>query len=61
LSRLGGKTITLEGPEETRRVVVLEFPSLEKAEAFFRSDGYQAAKKLREGAAEGSFIVVDGV
>jgi len=26
----GGEMVTLEGPEETRRVVVIEFPSLEK-------------------------------
>lgn len=30
----GGSTITLEGPEETRRIVLIEFPSLSNAEAF---------------------------
>ena len=24
----GGKTVTLEGPQETRRIVLIEFPSL---------------------------------
>jgi uncharacterized protein (DUF1330 family) len=57
----GGEKVTLEGPEETNRVVVIEFPSLERAQAFYKSDDYQAAKKLREGAATGQFIIVDGV
>lgn len=57
----GGETVTLEGPEETSRVVVVEFPSMEKLKEFYYSDDYQAAKKLREGAAETSFIAVDGV
>lgn len=56
----GGKTVTLEGPEEKRRVVVIEFPSFEAAQAFYLSEEYQWAKKLREGAAVGTFIVADG-
>ncbi|MCB0154356.1 MAG: DUF1330 domain-containing protein [Anaerolineae bacterium] len=57
----GGETVTLEGPEEAGRVVLVEFPSLETAVAFYNSADYQAAIKLREGAATASFIVVDGV
>ncbi|MEM7345627.1 MAG: DUF1330 domain-containing protein [Chloroflexota bacterium] len=57
----GGEVATLEGPEETRRVVLLEFPSMEQAKAFYNSDEYQAAIKIREGAATGSFIAVDGL
>ena len=56
----GGKTMTLEGPEEKRRVVVIEFPSFEQAQAFYQSEEYQQVKKLREGAAIGTFIVVEG-
>lgn len=51
---------TLEGPAETRRVVVIEFPSADDARAFFDSPEYTAVKRLREGAAEGQFILVDG-
>jgi len=57
----GGETVTLEGPEETRRVVLLEFPSLERAVEWYNSEEYQAAKQLREGAAEASFIVTAGL
>jgi len=57
----GGEMVTLEGPEETRRVVLLEFPSLERAVEWYNSEEYQAAKQLREGAAEASFIVTAGL
>jgi len=56
-----GDMVTLEGPEETRRVVLIEFPSYEKAKEFYHSQEYQEAKKLREGAATGQFLVIDGV
>jgi len=57
----GGETITLEGPVETRRTVLLEFPSLEQARWFYDSELYQQARKLREGAAEVQMIAVEGV
>ena len=57
----GGETVTLEGPKETNRMVVVEFESLEKAQAFYDSDLYTAAKVERQGAADGQFIVVDGI
>ena len=56
----GGETVTLEGPEETGRVVVVEFDSLERAKAMYASDEYQAAIKLRAGAATAQFIAVAG-
>ena len=56
-----GEMVTLEGPEETRRVVLIEFPSYEKAKEFYHSQEYQEAKKLREGAATGQFLAIDGV
>lgn len=57
----GGETVTLEGPEETGRVVVIEFDSLDQAKAMYESAEYQAAIKLRTGAATGQFIAVAGV
>lgn len=57
----GGTTLTLEGPNETDRVVILEFNSLDNAKTFYESPEYQKAKAAREGAATGQFIVVDGV
>ena len=57
----GGKTITLEGNEETRRVIVVEFPSFEQAVAFYNSPEYQAAVNIRKDAAITEMIIVDGV
>jgi len=56
----GGEMLTLEGPEEMRRLVVIEFPSLERAKEFYYSEEYSQVKKLREGVATGQFIVIDG-
>lgn len=57
----GGRTVSLEGEADARRVVLIEFDSVEQAEAFYRSPEYQDAKTYREGAAIGEFMVVDGV
>jgi len=57
----GGETVTLEGPEETTRVVIVEFPSLDKVREFYDSAEYQEAIKIREGAAEVSLVAVAGV
>ena len=56
-----GRTVTLEGPPATSRVVVLEFPSFDRAQAFYSSPEYVAARKLREGAGTAQFVVVEGV
>lgn len=56
----GGQVTSLEGEPESRRVAVLEFPSLEAAEAFYRSAEYGAAMEKRRGAAQAQFILVEG-
>ena len=57
----GGEPVTLEGPEFKDRMVIIEFPSMEQAEAFYRSPEYTEIKALREHAAVGEFIALDGV
>ena len=57
----GGETVTFEGPEETGRVVVIEFESLEQAKVFYNSDDYQAAIGLRSAASTGQLIAIAGV
>ena len=57
----GGETVTLEGPQEKWRIVVVEFPDLAKAKAFYHSPEYAAAKEIRAGAAEAQFVAVEGV
>lgn len=56
----GGETEMLEGPEETRRLVVIEFPSMDHASRFFGSEEYQETKKLREGGGDAQFVLVNG-
>jgi len=57
----GGQTITLEGPEETHRIVLLEFASLDKVKEWYNSKEYAEAKKFREDAATASFVAIEGV
>lgn len=57
----GGKTITLEGTKEERRVVVIEFPSSDKAREFYYSPEYQEAIELRKEAAIGEMVIVEGL
>ena len=56
----GGETVTLEGPPESARLVIIEFPSRDRAEAFYHSEEYSRVKKLREGAATGQFLAIEG-
>lgn len=56
----GGPVTNLEGPAENDRVVVIEFPSMERAKTFWSSPEYEHAKSKRRGAATGQFILIDG-
>ncbi|MBU9480909.1 DUF1330 domain-containing protein [Burkholderia multivorans] len=60
LSR-GQSPVTLEGPIETRRMVLLEFPDVAHAQAFYASSEYQAAKALREPFSDAELLVLPGV
>jgi uncharacterized protein (DUF1330 family) len=57
----GGLTETLEGDWQPGRVVVLEFPTLAVAKAWWASDEYGVAKIIRQRTAETKMIVVEGV
>ena len=57
----GGETAVLEGEAEDRRVVIVEFPSMEQARTFYDSPEYLEARAARAGAAEGQFLLVDGL
>jgi uncharacterized protein (DUF1330 family) len=57
----GGRTVVLEGERQPHRTVILEFPDLAAAQAWYDSPAYAAARAAREGAGVGSFIAVEGV
>ncbi len=56
-----GRTATLEGAPARSRVVLLEFPTFEQAQAFYNSPEYESARKLRAGAATAQFVLVEGM
>jgi len=56
----GGAAETLEGDWIPARVVVLRFPSLDQARAWWDSDRYASAKSLRHSAATSRIILVEG-
>jgi len=57
----GGESETLEGTWKPGRLVVLEFPSMQKARAWWSSEGYAPAKALRQSASVTRMILVEGV
>ncbi len=57
----GGVVETLEGEWRPQRFVILEFPSVERAKAWWEATEYAEAKKLRQATARTKMIVVEGV
>ena len=57
----GGEIAVLEGDWNPTRLVVVEFEDLEAAKRWYASEAYQAAKKLRDGAATLRMVAVQGV
>lgn len=56
----GGEHETLEGEPEHRRIVVAEFDTTEAAKAFYDSELYVEARRVRDGAANMQMVVVQG-
>jgi uncharacterized protein (DUF1330 family) len=57
----GGKTETLEGKWAPKRLVVLEFASVEQAKKWWSSPEYAHAKALRQRSARTEMIVAEGI
>ena len=57
----GGKTEVLEGDWQPKRIVVLEFPSMEQAKEWLNSNEYAEPRKMRHRAAKTNMLVVEGV
>ena len=56
----GGATTVLEGDARPARQVILEFPDMEKLEAFYHSPEYQALIEVRQRASTGSLVAIEG-
>jgi len=57
----GGKTEVLEGNWVPKRLVLLEFPSVERAQEWWASEEYAPAKALRQATSYGELIIIDGL
>ena len=57
----GGEVQALEGDWKPKRLVVTEFPSVERARRWYDSEEYRALKARRIRTARGSMVLVEGV
>ena len=57
----GGATETLEGTWQPRRLIVLEFESVDQVRQWYHSPEYQAAKAIRERTARSNLVIVEGL
>jgi uncharacterized protein (DUF1330 family) len=57
----GGEHEVVEGDWDPERVVVVEFPSVERAREWYRSPEYQEIVEMRTRAAPSKVVLVQGV
>ncbi len=57
----GGELEVLEGDWQPPRVVIIKYPNMARARAFYDSPEYVEARKAREGAAVMSMVLVEGM
>jgi uncharacterized protein (DUF1330 family) len=57
----GGEVEVLEGEAPAGRTVVLEFPTMQAATDWYRSEEYTAIRQLRDGAARARLYAVQGI
>lgn len=56
----GGALETLEGAEQRRRLVIIEFPSMDAARSFYHSEAYAPVLQRRLGSAASDAVLVEG-
>jgi uncharacterized protein (DUF1330 family) len=57
----GGPFQVLEGGWQPKRMVLLEFPSVEQARRWYDSEEYRPLKAMRLKASTANLVLVDGV
>jgi uncharacterized protein (DUF1330 family) len=57
----GGRQETIEGTWRPKRIVVLEFPSVDQAKRWYDSPEYRPLRELRQRTAHGHIVLVEGV
>ncbi|MEY2541990.1 MAG: hypothetical protein QOI22_1592 [Verrucomicrobiota bacterium] len=56
----GGATETLEGDWKPKRIVVLEFESMQRAKEWLNCEEYREPRKIRHRTAKTNMILVEG-
>lgn len=56
----GGQPETVEGNWKTKRIVIIEFPSVEQAKTWYDSPEYEAIKGIRQRSAVSNILIVHG-
>jgi uncharacterized protein (DUF1330 family) len=57
----GGAAEGLEGGYAPQRVVILEFPSVERAKAWWNSPEYRPLRAIRQRASRGDLLLIEGL
>ncbi len=57
----GGKTEVLEGDWQPKRIVVLEFSSMDAAREWLNCEEYREPRKMRHRTARTNMVLVEGV
>ena len=57
----GGKTEVLEGDWNPKRIVVLQFESMERAKEWLNCEEYREPRKMRHRTAKTNMILVEGL
>jgi uncharacterized protein (DUF1330 family) len=57
----GGHTEVLEGDWHPERLVIVEFPSVERARAWLESPEYAGARAIRRATTHTDMVVIEGI
>jgi uncharacterized protein (DUF1330 family) len=57
----GGATETVEGTWQPKRLVILEFPSMERLHAFYNAPEYAELKALRQRSTKSTMVFCEGI
>jgi uncharacterized protein (DUF1330 family) len=57
----GGEQELLEGDWDPLRLVIIEFPDMDAARAWYHSDAYAPLRELRRSASTTNIVIVDGL
>ena len=57
----GGTTEVLEGDWKPKRIVILEFPTMERAKEWLNCEEYREPRELRHRTSKTNMLVIEGV